>query len=129
MTLPNAAVQALRDLQTYAKTINVPDTRAEVDEALRYLANQNHALEFDKRNLYLKGVHIGLEHEKKVKKLVADVERERKEKQQALDTRDSLLEVVKELKTALEAERRKSLEEQQPGEVQEGQQQLRIEEE
>jgi hypothetical protein len=58
-----------------------------------------------------------------------DVERERKEKQQALDMRDSLLEIVKELKTVLEAEKKKSLEEHQRGEVQEKLQQLRIAEE
>jgi hypothetical protein len=134
--LPTSAVQALEDLQAHAQAINVPDTRAEVchklrqlEEALRSLAGEKHALEFKNRDLYLQNVYLGLQHEKKAKQFTVDVERERKEKQQALDMRDSLLEIVKELKTVLEAEKKKSLEEHQRGEVQEKLQQLRIAEE
>lgn len=59
--------------------------------------------------------------------MAADVEREMKEKQQDLGIRGSLLEVVPELKSALEAERRKSFEEQQLSEAQGRLQQLGFE--
>ncbi|KAJ4402203.1 hypothetical protein N0V91_007411 [Didymella pomorum] len=48
ITLPNATVRAIKDLQTYAEATTVRDTRAEVDEALKSLANKNFALEVDK---------------------------------------------------------------------------------
>lgn len=51
--LRTPAAKALEELQTYAQTINVPDTRAEVCDkirqlkgALRFLASRNHVLEF-----------------------------------------------------------------------------------
>lgn len=126
--LPTAAVQALEDLRTYALTINGPDARAQVRDklrqlqnALRIIAGENECLQVQNRGVHLQNVYLELQHEKLVKELAAakaDAEREKKEKQQALDIRDSLLEVVAELKAALEAEKRKSLEQRQLGEAQ-----------
>lgn len=136
ITLPTAAVQALEDLRTHAQIISGPDARAQVRDklrqlqnALRIIAGENESLQVQNRDVYLQNVYLGLQHEKLVKELAAakaDAEREKKEKQQALGMRDSLLEVVAELKAALEAEKRKSLEQCQLGEAQDGLHQMKI---
>ena len=136
------AVQALADLYAHADTVNGPDARAEVchklrqlEDALTSLVSRVHVLSNEK-DFCVRGVHLGLqaekldkehdamvkkhekmakEHEKMVKeheKMAKELADEKREKQKALDMRDTLLETCKKMKTVLEPEKRRSFEEQ-----------------